>query len=204
MEARTISQAAKELALLKRQELERLALAVGAALVAGTAAVLDVRLGLALGVGAAFEAVLALTSVAERRALVASLAVHREAYLLPEVQHYGEALATMESRRALARSIATLLRDASRSQPTIVLTDRVIEQTPALAALGRALIEPGNVVEPTAVAACTQLLTDGRLSPLLNPALSQADLDRALGHIHAGISHRGRREAGTADPPRAA
>ena len=148
------------------------------------------RLAIAFGAGAVFEAILALMSSTQRRAIVASLAVDREAYLLPEVRRHGAVLATMKSRRALARSIASMLRDASGSRVGVELVDRVTWQAPALAALAHALIEPENVVEPTAMAACVQLLTDGLLSPLLNPALPRAELERALRSIHAGISPR--------------
>lgn len=188
MEARSVSQAAGELASLRRLALQRLAVALGALLVAGPAALLDMRLAIALGAGAVFEAILALMSSAQRRAILASLAVHREAYLLPEVQRHGAALATMKSRRALARSIASMLRGASGSQPGVELVDRVTWQAPALAALAHALIQPENVVEPTAMAACVQLLTDGLMSPLLNPALPRTELDHVLRHIYAGIS----------------
>lgn len=188
MDARTVNQAGNELASLGRLALQRLALSVAAALAAAPAGLVDGSLAVAFAVGAVVEAILALASESRRRALVASLAVHREAYLLLEVRRYGATLVTMESRRALAHAIASLLRQASRAQAGVVLTDRVIRQAPALAALGRALVEPGNVVEPTAVAACVQLLTDGRSSPLLNPALPRGELDRALRRIHAGIA----------------
>ena len=188
MDARTVSQAAGELASLRRLALQRLAVALGASLVAGPAALLDVRLAVAFGAGALFEAILALTSSAQRRALIASLAVDRDAYLLPEVRRHGAALATMKSRRALARSIASMLRAASGSRVGVELVDRVTWQAPALAALAHALIEPENVVEPTAMAACVQLLTDGRMSPLLNPGLPRDELEGALRRIHAGIS----------------
>ena len=187
MDGINLGPAGQELDSLRRVAFERLAVALGVALVAGLTARFNVGLAVAFGAGAVFEAILAIMSATQRRMLIASLALHSEAYFLPEVRRYGITLATMESRRALAHSIAALLRDASRSRGGVVLIDRVTWQAPALAALARALIEPGNVVEPTAVAACVQLLTDGRMSPLLNPALPRAELDDTLRHIHAGI-----------------
>ena len=206
MNAGTVSQAARELASLRRLTLQQAAVALGAALVVGPAALLDPSLAVALGAGAVFEAMLAVMTSARRRTIIASLAVHREAYLLAEVRCYGAALATMKSRRALARSIASLLRGASGSRPGAELVDRVTWQAPALAALAHALIERENDVEPTAVAACVQLLTDGRASPLLNPALPRTELERVLGGIHAGISPRRQPDAPVPveDRPRAA
>jgi hypothetical protein len=183
-----LGQAAEELDSLRRLALQRLAVALGAVLMAAPAALLDVRLAVAFGAGAVFEAFLALTSSAQRRAILASLAVHGEAYLLPEVQRYGIKLSRMESRRALARSIVALLRTTSESRVGVALVDRVAWQAPALAALAQALIEPRNAVQPTAIAACSLLLTDGRMSPLLNPSLPRAELDAMLCRIHAGIA----------------
>lgn len=188
MDTRTVSQAARELASLRRLMLQRAAVALAALLMAGPAVIVDARLALAFAAGAVFEALLALTTSARRGAIIASLAVHREAYLLPEVRRHGAALATMKRRRALARLITSMLRGASGSHPGVVLVDRVTWQAPALAAVAHALIDPENVVEPTAIAACVQLLTDGRASPLLNPALPRTELERVVRQIHAGIS----------------
>ena len=197
MNARTVSQAAGELASLTRLTLQQAAVALGAALVAGLAVLLDPGLALAFGAGAAFEAILALTTSARRGAIIASLAVHREAYRLPEVRRYGRTLATMKRRRALAKSIASMLRGAGGLRPGVELVDRVTWQAPALAALAHALLETENVVEPTAMAACVQLLTDGRASPLLNPALPRTELERVLRQIHADISPRPRTDTPT-------
>jgi hypothetical protein len=188
MDAETVTRAAGELASLRRLARQQSAVAVAAALVAGPSVLLDPSLAFAFAVGASFEAILTFTTRLRRGTVVASLAVHREAYLLPDVRRYGTALATMKSRRSLARTIASMLRDASGSRSGVELVERVIWQAPALAALARALLEPENVVEPTAMADCAQLLTDGRASPLLNPALPRTELDRVLRRIHAGIS----------------
>ena len=188
MDAEIVSRAAGELASLRRLARQQAAVALAAALIAAPTALLDPRLALGLGVGASLEGFLTFTTVIRRRTLVTSLALHREAYLLPDVRRYGIRLATMKSRRAFAMVIASLLRDAGGSRTGVELVERVIWQAPALAALARALLQPENAVEPTAMAACAQLLRDGRASPLLNPALPRADLEDVLCRIHAGIS----------------
>lgn len=194
MEARTIEEAAREVRGLRRTALEQVAVGLAAALVAVLTAVVDARLAVAFGAGAAFEAMLAIASTTRRRALVASLALRREAYLIPEVRRYGEKLTTAATRRGFARSIAAVLRAAATDGAGVDLTDRVVSQAPALAGLARALVEPGNLVDPTAMAACEQLLTNGRTSPLLNPALAPTELDAVLRRIHGGIHPRPRRE----------
>ena len=187
MDAHSVDRAAHKLASLKRLAQERLAVAVEAALIVGPMSLVDLRLGIAIGVGALFELVLVLNSSAQRGSLIASLALDRNAYLLPDVRRYGESLTTMANRRAVARSIASMLRDAGRSRLGVELVDRVTAQAPALAALGCALKDPETVVEPTAMAAFAQLLTDGRMSPLLNPKLPARELELALAGIHAGV-----------------
>ena len=187
-----IDQAAAELAALRRLELERLALTVAAGLAVAPSMLVDLRLAVAFGAGAAVEMLLAGSSRIRRRAAIASLAIDPEAYVLPEVRRYGSSLTSLGHRRALARSIATILRGAGADRSGIVLSDRVIWQAPVLAALARALGDRRNDVEPTAMAACEQLLTDGHRSPLLNPSVPRAELERTLIRILRGISQRRR------------
>ena len=62
MKARTVSQAASELSSLRRLTFQQTAVALGVAVVAGPAALVDTRVAVAFGAGAAFEAILALTT----------------------------------------------------------------------------------------------------------------------------------------------
>lgn len=190
MNAREIDAAAREVVVLRQTACAQFALGLAAALAAALTVAVDARLAAALGAGAALEVLLTATTAARRRALVAELAVSREAYVIPEVRRYGEKLTETGARRALARSIAAVLRAAATDGAGVYLADRVVSQAPALAGLARALIEPGDLVDPTAMAACEQLLTDGRTSPLLNPALAPAELDAVLQYIHGGIHPR--------------
>lgn len=194
MNAREIDAAARDVASLRQIASAQIALGLVAGFAAELTFALDARLAAAFGAGAVVEALLAALSAARRRALVADLALHHEAYEIPEVRHYGERLTTAATRRAFARSIAIVLRSAATDGPGVYLADRVVSQAPALAGLARALVEPENVVEPTAMAACEQLLTDGRASPLLNPALGPSELEAAVRRIHGGIHPRPGRE----------
>jgi hypothetical protein len=187
MNAREIEAAAGEVVALRQIASAQFALGLAAALAAALTVAVDARLAVALGAGAALEVLLAAASAARRRALVADLALSREAYVIPEVRRYGEELTESEARRALARSIAAVLRAVATDGAGVYLADRVVSQAPALAGLARALVEPGNLVDPTAMVACEQLLTDGRASPLMNPALSPTELDAVLRRIHGGI-----------------
>ena len=190
MNTREIEAAAREVVALRHLASAQFALGLAAALTAAVTVAVDARLAAALGAGVALEVLLAAASAARRRALVAALAVSREAYVIPEVRRYGEQLTEIGARRALSRSIAAVLRAAATDGAGVYLADRVVSQAPALAGLARALVEPDNLVDPTAMAACEQLLTDGRMSPLLNPALPPDELDAALRRIHGGIRPR--------------
>lgn len=190
MKAEEIEAAAREVAAERRLAFAQLALGLAAALAAVLTVAVDARLGAAFGAGAALEVLLAAASAGRRRVLVASLALRREAYLIPEVRRYGEKLTAAAARRTFALAIAAVLRAASTGRAEPDVAERVAAQAPALAGLARALVEPGNVVEATAMAACRQLLTDGRASPLLNPALAPTELEAVLRRIHGGIHSR--------------
>lgn len=187
MTAPEIEAAAREVVALRQIASAQIALGLAAALAAALTVAFDTRLAVALGAGAALGVLLAAASATNQRALVADLALSREAYVIPEVRRYGQKLTEVEVRRALARSIAGVLRAVATDGAGVYLADRVVAQAPALAGLARALVEPGNLVDPTAMVACEQLLTDGRASPLMNPALSPTELDAVLRRIHGGI-----------------
>lgn len=187
LSVREIRAAAGEVEALRKLAFAQRALGAAAALAAGVASAVDARLALALWAGAGVEALLAVATAGQRRLLVASLALEPEAYAIGEVYRYGRKLTGAATRRTFARSIAEMLRAAGAEGAGVYLSDRVIAQAPALTGLGRALVQPGSRVEPTAMAALEQLLTDGRLSPLLNPALAPDELDAALRRIHRGI-----------------
>lgn len=192
MSTREVGDAAREVTALRRVAVAQSALGLAAAVAALVVVTVDTRLAVAFGAGAALETLLAATTAARRRALVASLAFSREAYLIPEVRRYGEELIGVSTRRAFARLIASVLKAAATDDPGLYLVDRVASQAPALAGLARALLEPDNTVDPVAMAACKQLLTDGSASPLLNPALAPTELESLLRRIHAGIRPRAR------------
>lgn len=190
MSAREIEDAAREVTSLRQLAFAQSVLSLAAAAAALVVVAVDTRLAVAFGAGAILETLLQVATTARRRALVASLALTREAYLLPEVRRYGEGLTAVSTRRAFARSIASVLKAAATDDPGLFLADRVVSQAPALAGLARALLESDNVVDPTAMAECKQLLTDGAASPLLNPALAPIELDATLRRIHQGIRPR--------------
>lgn len=83
MDAHSVDRAAHELASLKRLMQERVAVAVVAALIVGPMSLTDLRLGIAIGVGAVFELALVLNSSTQRSSLIASLALDRDASLAP-------------------------------------------------------------------------------------------------------------------------
>ena len=183
---RAVRASAVELVSLQRLAAQQALLAAAAALASALSASFNPRLALAFGAGFVAEALLALGSRCRRRRLLLALAADREAYTLAEVRRFGASLTAPKRRRALARSIAAALREASQSD-SIYLLDRVAAGAPALAMIAQALADEATVVEPTAMAALLQLLTDGAGSPLLNAAVAADELDRTLAPILAAI-----------------
>ncbi len=184
-----VETAARELVALRRLAVQRGLVAVTAAAVAGLVASVDMRVAVALGAGAIVEAGLAVVSACDRRQLLLALAAHRDSYVLAEVRGFGASLTTPKRRLALARSIAAVLRN-SGTFDSIYILDRVAVEAPALTAIARALADDSAVVEPSAMAALVQLLTDGNGSPLLNPAASRDELRGTVAGILAGIHPR--------------
>ena len=191
---RDVHAAAAELASLRRLAAQQALLAVAAAVGAGLAASLDPRLAAAFGAGFVAEAILAFLSVCCRRHTLLVLAAERDTYALDEVRRFGASLTTPRRRLALARTIAAVLRESSESDSIYVL-DRVAAEAPALAAIAHALADKATVIEPTAMAALLQLLTDGHGSPLLNPAVTSDELGRTLARVLTGIHPRPARSA---------
>lgn len=183
---RDVRASAVELVSLRRLAAQQTQLAAAAALASALSVSFNLRLAVAFGAGVVAEAVLAHGSRCRRRRLLLALAADREAYTLAEVRCFGTSLTAPKTRRTLALSIAAALRESSRSD-SIYMLDRVAAAAPALVLIAQALADDATVVEPTAMAALMQLLTDGAGSPLLNAAVAADELDHTLAPILAGI-----------------
>ncbi len=158
---------------------------VGSAL-AAAASLVSATFAIALGAGAAVEALLALVSLYGRRELIARLALEPDAYVLPEVDRYGNRLVGLHERQRLAKWLHEVISDA-RLPGSFYLPERVVRHADELDSLARELASPEAQVQPASAVACLRLLTHAPESPLYNGGLPADDLTLALRAIRAGI-----------------
>ena len=154
------------------------ALALGAALLGSRA------VALALGAGAAVQALVCLAAVCGRRSLISKLALEPAAYALDEVERYGQRV--LGQRHRLAAWLAALVNEATYPG-TPYLVHRVRRHAADFESLARELGSPRARVRPTSAVACRRLLTHAVESPLYNPRIPSDDLVSALNRIRSGI-----------------
>jgi hypothetical protein len=187
MTAAAVDRAARALARHERRLQTGRCLTVVCAVLAAFAVVVSPPLAIALALGAGFEAVVYVVTVARRRALIARLAVEPDAYGIAAVREFGARLAGPGQRERLGRWLVEVLDEAGRPE-SLYLADRVSEYAIQIQAVAFDLMAPDARVQPVSVATCRRLLTVATESPLYNPQLPAVDLGSALFRIHAGIS----------------
>jgi len=183
--ARALEETTVELRELRREEWWNLGLAALTFAVALGATQLLPALAVPLTVGGLAAAFLAARSFWRRWALVDRLLLDRDAYQIPDVRKRAERSATPENRHSLAKSIRFML-----DQPSCASAARVHALAGELAALARDLDNAELSLTPACAVACERLLTDGSVSPLLNPALPADDTGARLRQIRAGFDRR--------------
>ena len=186
MDARVVEDAAVELRRKRRRGFEAVGLGVACGVLAPLAWLLLPTLGVAVALGGATQAVLALWAFFSRRGRLEELALVPEAYVIPDVQAFGARLACPREREVLAQSIRSLLRDVLRPG-NLYLPDRVLRYGREFDAIARDLLSPTVRVQPVAAAMCRWLLTHAAESPLYNPRLPAEDLGSWLYRIRAGM-----------------
>lgn len=186
MVARDVETAAAALRTLRREERERLGLAVLAFALALVATQVRPALALPLLAAGATAVVLEVQAAWRRWELLERLVLDRDAYAIPEVRMRGERAATMDSRTTLASSIRSVLRE-----PGFAPTARVAACASDLEALASELDDDELVLHPVCAVTCVRLLTDDGESPLLNPELPPEDVRARVLRIRAGFERQG-------------
>jgi hypothetical protein len=144
-------------------------------------------LAIALGVGALALLIAALAVRDSHRQMIVRLAIHGDAYVIPEVARYG-------ARVAAPARLATLsdwLQEAVAScgdRNTWYAEDRVLAYRQEIVTLATELGAPDASVSPVSAVECQQLLTHSVRSPLYNYELPPENLRAAIYRIRAGIS----------------
>jgi hypothetical protein len=190
MNARALEAEAECLSRKRRRSIECAALAIACGVLVPFAWELSARLGVAVIVGAAVQAMLSVVAYVTRRDRLEELALDPSAYVIPDVRAFGAWLARPRQRRLLARALASLIKDAMRPG-NFFLGDRVLRYGRELETIARDLLSPAVRVQPAAAATCRWLLTHGAESPLYDPKLPAEDLGSMLYRILAGMSPAG-------------
>jgi hypothetical protein len=163
---------------------------IDAAAVAVAAAIVALflpNLAFGLAVGAAGLAVAALLVRANRRELIAQLALRRDAYFIPEVAQYGAHVAGPDQRAALSHWLREAVENCGE-HVTWYAEERVLALREEIVTLASEFGAPNALVTPQSAVQCKRLLTRMVESPLYNYKLPPENLRAALYRIRAGIS----------------
>jgi hypothetical protein len=148
VDARELEHAAAEVRQGTRRAGEAALLAVAAGAGSGLAWLLAQPLALPLLAGAVLEALLGACRLHTKRDRIARLALEPAAYVIPEVQRYGQRVASLGHRIRLSAWILEMLREAHLSG-NVFLGERVLQFARELEGLARDLMQPeARVGEP--------------------------------------------------------
>jgi hypothetical protein len=136
-------------------------------------------LGGVLAIAAIVEAVVVGVLFMSRRQQLEHLALVPAAYEIPEVAHYGRKATRRRERERMAEAIGRLLTDGV-GRPVLWLPERVAALEIELRDVAEALRTAGSTVQPRAVIACRQLVTNPVKSGLYNPDLPIEDVRTRL------------------------
>jgi hypothetical protein len=176
-----IDEAGIRLRELHREQAEELGVCLAAFLLAVAATRFQPALALPLLVGGLVVGVRGLRCVWRRWDLVDRLADSHDAYVLLDVSAYAERQATPARRRMFAAGIRAALDEAAPSSAVAASEDE-------LSALAAELEDERLSLDPECAVACKRLVEEPDVSPLLDPAASEAALRASVDRIRAGFA----------------
>jgi hypothetical protein len=169
-------------ALVRRRAAIGLALASAGALLilAGTE-----EIGIPLLIGAAAAALLVGLGRDDRRRLLVRLVAQDDAWAIDEVPSAAERLVSPPERRRLAGGLRNAAAAAVPRHAEFSLVDpfRATATAERLRRLASTVGDLAVPMRPPGAALCRRLLSEGRLSPLYNPNLADAELDLLIDRI---------------------
>jgi hypothetical protein len=187
MNARELEAAAEILERRRRRAVQAFVAVVAVAAAAVAVGPFFTRIALALGVAAAFEAILAYAFWVERRELIERLALDSAAYMIPAVASFGSRITALRERERLAAWIRSVAREPERLG-SFYLADRARAFAREFETVAQELARPAATVQAPVAVACRRLLTRPVQSPLYNPNLPEEDLAALLRRIRSGIA----------------
>jgi hypothetical protein len=172
--------------LIRRRAALGLALALlGAALILLGAE----RVGIPLLIGAGAAALLVGLGRDDRRRLLIRLVAQDDAWAIDEVCRTATRLVSPAERRRLAVGLRRAAEAAVPRHAEFSVVDpfRATEFDQRLRRLAATIADDTVPVGAPGAALCRRLLSEGRLSPLYNPNLTESDLDRAIERIERAL-----------------
>jgi hypothetical protein len=185
MYARAVDDAGTRLRELHRDEWSELGLSGVALGFAIGATEYAPSLALPLLIGGLATGLLGIRALWRHWDLVDRLADEPDAYAIDEVLTYASRETTMERRRRSAMLIRHHLEPRCTSRPGGF--DHAREE---LATLADELEDEALELSPACAVACSRLLSEPTVSPLLNPALPQDGLRSSVARIRSGFTCR--------------
>jgi hypothetical protein len=182
MHARALEAASGRLRLTTRAIRDGAVLTVVMTFLAAGVVPVSRALGGAFAVAAVVQALVLGVALMRRRQLLEQLALVPEAYEIPEVADYGQRATCRRERERMADAFGRILADGV-GRPVLWLPERVAALEIELRALSEALRTAGSTVQPLAMVACRQLVTNPVRSGLYNPDLPIEDVRRRLQSI---------------------
>jgi hypothetical protein len=179
MYARALEEASGRLRQTQRAIRDGTVLTVVLALLAAGATPVSRPLAAALAVAAVVQAIVLGVSFMRRRQLLEHLALVPEAYEIPDVAEYGRRATRRRERERMADAFGRILADGV-GRPVLWLPERVAALEIELRAVAEALRTAGSTVQPLAMVACRQLVTNPVRSGLYNPDLPIEDVRTRL------------------------
>ena len=171
--------------ILRRAVLGLVLALLGAALIAFGAE----KIGIPLLIGAAAAALLVGLGRDDRRRMLVRLVAQDDAWAIEEVRRTAARLVSPPERRRLAVGLRRAAESAVPRHAEFSVVDpfRATEFDERLRCLAATIADEAVPLAAAGAALCRRLLSEARLSPLYNPNLGDADLDRAIAQIESAV-----------------
>jgi hypothetical protein len=147
------------------------------------------QVGIPLLIGAAAAALLVWLGRDDRGRLLIRLVAQDDAWSIDEVRRATDDIVSPRARRRLADGLCRAADAAIPRHAEFSVVDpfRATDVAERLDALASMIGDLERSLRPSGAALCRRLLSEGRLSPLYNPRIDEADLHRLIDRIEGSI-----------------
>ena len=194
-----LTEACAQLADLRSLVRRRAAIGLALALLGGALVLRgEETVGIPFLIGAGAAGLLVFFGRDDRRRVLVRLVSQDDGWAIEEVRRTAAWLVSPAERRRLASGLRWAAEAAAprHAQFSVVDPFRAGEVGGRLRRLATAIEDVGTPLQASGAALCRRLLGEGLLSPLYNPNLAEAELDRVIERIERALS----RDDGAAGP----